>query len=197
MLTEQNHQSLKHFRARTLIAVVVEGVVVALMMQNREIWFGIPVSFAGQAVLWLITTILLLVYLIRTHHRAMNEALQLLIMDAESQITRVQEAFACAKTSLDKVMKTGLAHEESSQDVVVGSPSPMEFELAYQVRVAIDCIRFSIKATEQSVKQPDQLVEASLQLLDALDRLQSAERSFQRRFRHRSANGKPEQSMKR
>ena len=28
-------------------------------------------------------------------------------------------------------------------------PSPIEFEMAYQVRVAIDRIRFAIKATDQ------------------------------------------------
>jgi hypothetical protein len=82
-------------------------------------------------------------------------------------------------------MKTGPAREEPSQIEVVSRPSPMEFELAYQVRVAIDCIRFSIKATEQSAEQPGQLLQANLQLLDALDRLQSAERSFQRRFHSR------------
>jgi hypothetical protein len=101
----------------------------------------------------------------------------------------VQEAFARAVTSLEGIMKTGLARERSSQNEVVSRPSPMEFELAYQVRVAIDRIRFSIKATEQSAGQPDQLLQGNLLLLDALDRLQTAERSFQRRFRFRSRNG--------
>ncbi len=59
MLTKQNHQFLKHFRARMLIGVAIEVGVVALMMQNREIWFGIPVAFTEQAVIFLITSILL------------------------------------------------------------------------------------------------------------------------------------------
>jgi hypothetical protein len=62
-------------------------------------------------------------------------------------------------------------------------PSPTEFEMAYQARVAIDRIRFAIKVTEQADKKPEQLREAGLQLLDALDRLEAAERSFQCRFR--------------
>ncbi len=62
-------------------------------------------------------------------------------------------------------------------------PSPHEFEMAYQVRVAMDRIRFAIKATEQFAQHPEQLQEASFQLLDALDRLESAERDFQMRFR--------------
>ncbi|MDQ2843681.1 MAG: hypothetical protein M3Y72_22100 [Acidobacteriota bacterium] len=72
-------------------------------------------------------------------------------------------------------------------------PSALEFELAYQARVAIDRIRFAIKATENR-SQPEQLREAGMQLLDALDRLETAERRFQDRWRcsHRSSNGKTE-----
>jgi len=71
-------------------------------------------------------------------------------------------------------------------------PSPIEFEMAYQVRVAIDRIRFAIKVTDQFAHHLRQLQEAGLQLLDALDRLESAERGFQRRFRPKSASGDPE-----
>lgn len=62
-------------------------------------------------------------------------------------------------------------------------PTPMEFELAYQARVAMDRIRFAIKHTELFAPQTDQMQEAGLQLLDALERLESAERNFQGRFR--------------
>ena len=62
-------------------------------------------------------------------------------------------------------------------------PTPMEFELAYQARVAVDRIRFAIKHTEQFAPQTDQMQEAGLQLLDALERLESAERKFQGRYR--------------
>ena len=61
-------------------------------------------------------------------------------------------------------------------------PSPGEFEMAYQIRVAIDRIRFAIKATERSAKERSEVQQASLELLEALDRLQSADRSFQARF---------------
>ena len=61
-------------------------------------------------------------------------------------------------------------------------PSALEFELAYQARVAIDRIRFAIKATENR-SHPDQLQEAGMQLLDALDRLEAAESRFQNRWR--------------
>jgi hypothetical protein len=69
------------------------------------------------------------------------------------------------------------------------NPTSFEFEVAYQARVAMDRIRFAIRATESAHGQPEQLREVTLQLLDALDRLESAERSFQRRFRSRPANG--------
>jgi len=67
-------------------------------------------------------------------------------------------------------------------------PSALEFELAYQARVAIDRIRFAIKATENR-SQPEQLREAGMQLLDALDRLQAAERRFQNKWRNPERNG--------
>jgi hypothetical protein len=62
------------------------------------------------------------------------------------------------------------------------SSSPA-FELAYQARIAIDRIRFVIRQTESLLSQSAPGREAGLQLLDALDRLQSAESHFQRLFR--------------
>ena len=62
-------------------------------------------------------------------------------------------------------------------------PSAGEFEMAYQARVAIDRIRFAIKATEATRERPEELREAGMQLLDALDRLEAAERRFQSRWR--------------
>ena len=66
---------------------------------------------------------------------------------------------------------------------VPSTPSPVEFEMAYQARVAIDRIRFAIKHTEQFAPRTDQMQEAGLQLLDALQRLETAERRFQERSR--------------
>jgi len=81
-------------------------------------------------------------------------------------------------------MNTELAREVFAivEAKVRSRPSPMEFEMAYQIRVAVDRIRFAIKATDQFARHPHQLQEASLQLLDALDRLESAERDFQAKF---------------
>jgi hypothetical protein len=58
-------------------------------------------------------------------------------------------------------------------------PSAVEFEVAYQVRVAVDRIRFAIKHTEQFAVPCVHVHEANLQLLDALERLQSLDRRFQ------------------
>jgi hypothetical protein len=71
---------------------------------------------------------------------------------------------------------------------VLSRLSPAEFEMAYQVRVAIDRIKFAVRATEQREKQAQELEEVCLQLLDALDRLESAERNFQGRFRRASGS---------
>ena len=62
-------------------------------------------------------------------------------------------------------------------------PTPFEFELAYQARVAIDCLRFAIKHTQQFCARSDPLHEAGLQLLNALERLETVERRFQQRSR--------------
>ena len=77
---------------------------------------------------------------------------------------------------------------------VQSRPSPIEFEMAYQARVAIDRIKFAIKHTEQFAPRTDTIREAGLQLLDVLERLESVDRRFQQRSRSSqssapSANG--------
>jgi hypothetical protein len=76
-------------------------------------------------------------------------------------------------------MKSELA-EEILQLIEARShaPSPTEFEMAYQVRVAIDRIRFAIKHTERFAPGTDQMRDVGLQLLDALHRLEAVDRQF-------------------
>jgi hypothetical protein len=59
--------------------------------------------------------------------------------------------------------------------------SPMEFEMAYHARVAIDRIRFAIRHTEEFGRHSGPWREVGLQLLDALERLESVDRRFQNR----------------
>ena len=66
---------------------------------------------------------------------------------------------------------------------VTSRPSPIEFEMAYQARVAIDRIKFAIKHTEQFSERCIHMREAGLQLLHALERLESLDRRFQIRSR--------------
>ena len=72
---------------------------------------------------------------------------------------------------------------ETIETDVQSRPSAIEFEMAYQARVVIDRIRFAIKHTEQFSKPCIHMREASLQLLDALERLESLDRRFQTRSR--------------
>ena len=65
-------------------------------------------------------------------------------------------------------------------------PSPIEFEMAYQAHVAADRIRFAISQLESASPNTGQLREASIQLLDALDRLEALDHKFQIRSRHGS-----------
>ena len=81
---------------------------------------------------------------------------------------------------------------ETIETEVRSRPSPLEFEMAYQARVAIDRIKFAIRHTEQFSKPCIHMREAGLQLLDALERLESLDRRFQIRSRiapDRNGNG--------
>jgi len=69
------------------------------------------------------------------------------------------------------------------EDGANSRPSAIEFEMAYQSRVAIDRIRFAIKHTERFAPRTDAIREVGLQLLDALERLERADRLFQQRSR--------------
>ena len=87
-------------------------------------------------------------------------------------------------------MKSELAEEIF--DVVAARsaalPTPMEFEMAYQARVAVDRIRFAIKHIEQFAPQTEPMRASELQLLDALERLEAVDRRFQQRSQFRRAN---------
>jgi hypothetical protein len=78
---------------------------------------------------------------------------------------------------------------DSIEAEVRSRPSPIEFETAYQTRVAIDRIRFAVKHTQEFSKDCIQFREAHLQLLDALDRLEFLDRRFQIRSRRTETNG--------
>ena len=75
-------------------------------------------------------------------------------------------------------------------------PSAIEFEMAYQARVAIDRIKFAIKHTEQFARPCGTMREAGLELLDALERLEALDRRFQVRSRMAPSpqNGRPEEA---
>src|SRR3974377_126494 len=79
-----------------------------------------------------------------------------------------------------RVQARGFMNPEIMHDVlemieaeVQKRPAPLDFEMAYQVRLSIDRIRFAIKHTEQFCPQSDQVREAGFQLLDALERLEN------------------------
>jgi hypothetical protein len=72
---------------------------------------------------------------------------------------------------------------ETIEAEVRSRPSAIEFEMAYQARVAIDRIKFAIRHAEQFSKPSDEMRDVALQLLDALGRLETIERRFQLRSR--------------
>jgi hypothetical protein len=62
------------------------------------------------------------------------------------------------------------------------TPSASEFEMAYQARVAIEKIRFAIKELARLGGSETVALEVGLQLTDALERLEAADRRSQGRF---------------
>jgi hypothetical protein len=87
-------------------------------------------------------------------------------------------------------MSSEVMHQigEPIEAEVMSRPSAIEFEMAYQSRIAIDRIKFAIKHTEQFSKPCIHMRDAALQLLDALERLESLDRRFQ--IRSRIATGR-------
>jgi hypothetical protein len=75
---------------------------------------------------------------------------------------------------------------------VESRPSAMCFEFAYQGKIAMDRIKFAIKSVERFANHPGPALEANLQLLEALERLQSAERRFQDAWRRHRNGGSGE-----
>ena len=73
----------------------------------------------------------------------------------------------------------------------------VDFEMAYQARVASDRIRFAIRQLEVPPANADDLREVGMQLLDALDRLQAADRTFQSLCRSCVTNAGTETALRR
>ena len=197
-----------------VIALAIDALVVLpIWLHNSETWFGKRVPLGPQLAFAVLVAIATFIYVLRTHLRFTSEAQESIIaamneqeagieigfakieggiVEAQASLSLGEKALAEAQKSLSSLeatlMATGLASPFVSRQNDEPTP-PGGFELAYQVRVAIDCIRFAVKATKQSVEEPNEIRQASLrqeanfQLIDALDRLQSAERRFQGRFR--------------
>src|SRR2546423_5385112 len=82
-------------------------------------------------------------------------------------------------------MSSEAMHEflQTVEAEVQSRPTPTEFEMAYQARVAMDRIGFAIKHTEQFGPRTDQMPEDGVQLLDAIQRLETVNRRFPERSR--------------
>jgi len=182
-----------------LIAVAIDAlVVVPIWVHHSEMWFGRRIPLGPQFAFAVLVAIAAFVYGLRTHFRIMSEAQESIMAAMNKRHANIDQALAeferemnkahttmlslgekaivdaqkCLSSVEETLMATGLTPLVSWQNDHATTPG--EFELAYQVRVAIDCIRFAIKATEQSIEEPNEGCEASLrqeanlQLLDAL-----------------------------
>jgi len=72
---------------------------------------------------------------------------------------------------------------------VIARPSADESELAYELRATIECVRFGMKAIEQSAVPLDQVQRAKVSLQETLDSLETARRNLQRSSHSGDVNG--------
>lgn len=93
----------------------------------------------------------------------------------------VKQEGIMSSEAIDQILQI-IEHRANSR------PSAIEFEMAYQARVAIDRIRFAIRHTEEFGRHSGPLREAGIQLLDALDRLEIVDRRFQDRSQNHAAD---------
>jgi len=81
---------------------------------------------------------------------------------------------------------------KNTEDERNSHPSATEFEMAYQSRIAIDRIRFAIKHSELFGQRTEASYEAGMQLLDALQRLETVDLRFKERSRNVDASARIE-----
>jgi len=154
--------------------VAVVALAVTLLAVNRNVGLGhsvVPaqVSFLlAGAVLCFVQTLLFLL-----HGHSNQQALLVTHIAACGHVTGRD----------DESMNSEITHQilRSIEVEVHSQPTVIEFEMAYQVRVAIDRIKFAIKHIEGFGPRTDQMCEAALQLLHALHRLETVDRRFQER----------------
>jgi hypothetical protein len=128
---------------------------------------------------------------LRRFWRTANAALLFLCGMASVLAKDAEAAMPYQKHRLVEFMSSEIMHQivATIEAETKSMPAAIEFEMAYQIRIAVERIRFAIKHMEQFVKPCDQARDAGLQLLDALDRLEAVDRRLQVRSRRSSENG--------
>jgi hypothetical protein len=134
------------------MAAVAAGTMI-LLRQGRETLFRISIPSEIHLALFLIGDILLMVNVFHQATRAMEAGIE----------------FAAARKALWFI-----------RNGVVARPSADESELAYELRVAIEFVRYGMKAIEQPAVPRDQVQRAKVSLQETLDSLETARRNLQR-----------------
>lgn len=133
-------------------AAVAAGTITWLC---REGGTSVRMPIPGEVTLalFLVAGILLMVYVYRRASRAIETEIRL----------------AAARLTL-WFIKNG----------VIGRPSADESDLAYELRVTIECVRFGMKAIEQSAVPLDQVARTRFILQETLDSLETTRQILQR-----------------
>ncbi len=160
-------QLWKSLKARMLIALAIDALVVLpIWLHNSEMWFGRRIPLGPQLAFAVLVAIATFIYALRTHLRFTRDAQESIIAAINERDAGIEKALAeferemdnahttmlslgekaiaeakkCVSSVEETLMATGLAPLVSWQNDEATRPG--EFELAYQVRVAIDCWGF-------------------------------------------------------
>ena len=110
-----NHPFLKSLKARMVIAVAIEVLVVlALLLHNSEMWFGRRVPIGPQLAFAVLVAITAFIYVLRTHLRIMSEAQESFIAAMNEQHAGIDKAFAEIEREMDKAHTTMLSLGEKA-----------------------------------------------------------------------------------
>ncbi len=148
-----SHKQKYQWIVAVLSMAAVAAGTITLLRQGRETLFGISIPSETYSALFLIGDILLMVYVCHQASRA---------MEAEIEFDAARKALWFIKNG------------------VVAPPSADESELAYELRVAIEFVRFGMKALEQPAVPRDQVQRAKVSLQETLDSLETARGTLQR-----------------
>ncbi len=107
MLARQNHPSWKVLKARMVIALAIDALVVLpILLHNSEMWFGRRVPLGPQLAFAALIAIATFVYALRTHLRITDEAQESIMAAINERDAGLKKALAEFEEKMAKAQAT-------------------------------------------------------------------------------------------